>query len=1020
MLHPLDTSVDRRLKVWSGYFNIALVAIPAVVLLGWQFNIYFFKAFFLPPRYMYPTIAVCFILLGCAAFLEIKRARSQPGLVLILLVVLAGLLKISGYITGTALLPDDVLFRGKLDSDSGATVLNISPVTAICFVLSGLALLIRRRPGTHQKITHYFLLAIAFTSLLSLLGYLYQVPGFTGLLVHIYMPPSTALCFFLFTQVVLFSEPGLGIMKEFTSVFSGSMVARVLIPAAIIFPSVLALLQLQGRWAGLYADEFGTALFVLGIIMIFAWIIWYNAYLLNKRDALKKQTEDELRESQKNIQAILQNAPDAVVVIDSTGIVTRWNHEAALLFGWSADEARGRLLNELIVPPELRSSHAAGLQRLLDTGMATILGKTIDTSAIRKDGSLLDISLRISPLDLAGRKFFIGFIRDITERKIMEEKLLRFNDELSRQVDEKTGELKEIFERITDGFIALDREFRYTYMNKKAAELVQRDPATLMGKIVWDEFPQAVGSDTYRSFLKAMNEQQVVVNTDYYAPLDLWQSNFIYPSPNGISIFIRDISVQKKAETEIDKAKTVADKLIDSLPGVFYFFDSDGRFIRWNKTFEKVTGYTAEEIAMMKPIDFFPEEHKSYISNRIAAVFEKGINDAEASFITKDGKKIPYFFKAVMINYDNKPCLLGTGIDITERKRTEEELIASEGKYKLLFEGNPLPMWMLRLPDYTIVDVNNAALEQYGYQRDEFLRLSVYDFRPHEDYSKLRAATDTSFRGIHHSGIWRHIKKDKTLIYVDIITYDLIYRGQQTRLVLANNVTEKHVAEEKLKESYNAIRNLTGHLQEVREEERLHISREIHDELGQLLTVLKMDISWLTRKIDLSNEQVKSKLQEITSVIDITSKTIRRIASELRPSLLDDLGLLAAIEWHLEEFEKRSGISKELQIPDAEIQLPNTLKIGIFRIFQESMTNVARHSGATRVKVSLIPKNKQLILTVSDNGKGLADRQGNKKTLGLLGMKERSQMMGGHYQITSEPGEGTTVVVTVPLPETDL
>ena len=226
------------------------------------------------------------------------------------------------------------------------------------------------------------------------------------------------------------------------------------------------------------------------------------------------------------------------------------------------------------------------------------------------------------------------------------------------------------------------------------------------------------------------------------------------------------------------------------------------------------------------------------------------------------------------------------------------------------------------------------------------------------------------------------------------------YKGNQRRLVLANNVTEKHIAEEKLKESYEAIRTLTGHLQNVREEERLHISREIHDELGQLLTVLKMDVSWLNKKIEPENKVAKEKLSEILSMVDTTVKSVRRIASELRPSLLDDLGLYAAMEWHLEEFERRSGIIKELVIPETELLLPDALKIGIFRIFQESLTNVARHSGAKNVNVSLLQKDNQLILTIRDNGIGFEEEpMTTKKTLGLLGMKERSMMMGGQYNI---------------------
>ncbi|HRO70037.1 MAG TPA: PAS domain S-box protein [Chitinophagaceae bacterium] len=748
---PIDITITNKARSWAGYISIVLIAIPVLVLLGWQLDVYFLKTFFLPPVSMHPIVAMCFILLGLAARLQYVRLYSIPAGVLMFIVILTGLLKIASLVFGFDFLPED-------EANSNTTS-KISAVSAFCFVLSGISLIMRRRG--RLGVCHILGLIIAFISLFFLLGYVYQVRSLLDLHNQIFMAAPAALCFFLFTLHILFSDPDKGVMKQLSSTLSGSVVARVMVPAAIAIPAVLGLLRLQGNWTGLYSDEFGTTMYVLSIIVIFVSFIWYNAWLLNKRDLLKKQTEDALREREKYIQAILQNAPDAVVVIDTDGVVTNWNQEAKAIFGWTAEEAKGRLLSELIIPPDLRERHSIGMQRYLETGQANILGKTIDIRAIRKDGSSLDVSLRVSLLRQENKKFFIGFIRDITERKEMEEKLL-------------------------------------------------------------------------------------------------------------------------------------------------------------------------------------------------------------------------------------------------------------------LFERNPLPMWMLSLPEYKVIDVNNAALEQYGYHRDEFLNLNIYDLRPPDEQERFKLNTSTSFRGIHHAGIWRHIKKDRTIIFVDIVTYDLVYMGQQTRLVLANDVTEKYIAEEKLKESYESIRKLTGHLQHIREEERLHISREIHDELGQLLTVLKMDISWLNKKLDSPGEPVKTKLGEIMGVIDITSQTIRRIASELRPSLLDDLGLLAAIEWHLEEFEKRSGIRKKLQVPDAEIPLPDAFKIGIFRIFQESLTNVARHSGATEVMVSLSQENKQLALIIRDNGNGLADKQGNRKTLGLLGMKERSQVMGGQYNISSNPGEGTTVTVIVPLPDTDL
>lgn len=1017
---PPDSLLQFRLQRWSRYLTIIIIIMSLLVLLGWQFGIELLKDPFSTTVAMNPVSAIGFILSGISLWLFTNTPYRKIACILAAVILMVGLLKFGGLAFGLDLPIDTFLFTDKLLEAKAANLPNrMAPNTAFCFVLTGASLLLfSHETSKKQKPSHYLALVIVLMGLLSLLGYLYRVQSFYGFLTYIPMAASTAICFFLFAISILFADSGKGIMNEFTSTLSGSLMARLLIPAAIVIPAVLGLLRLYGNWEGLYNYEFGVAIYVLSVIIIFAGITWYNASLLNKRDLLRKQSEDALRESESQIQAIFNNAPDAVVVIDSHGMVTRWNSESEALFGWKAEEVLGRSLSDIIIPSQFREAHRKGLERFLNKGESTILGKTVDLWAIKKDRSEVDVSLRISPLLLDRTHFFIGFIRDITERKQIEDKLKKFNEELSRKVEEKTSELTEIFERVTDGFIALDKNFCYTYMNKKAGRLTHRDPASMVGKNVWEEFPDAVGSSTYEAFNKAMKEQQYVSNTDHYVPLDLWQENFIYPSPNGLSIFIRDITEKKRSEKEINKVKDLADKLIDSLPGVFYFYDANGKFIRWNKQFEEVTGYSTTEIAGMHPLEFFPEEDKSYITERIEGVFQKGVNDADANFLTKTGQKIPYYFKAVLINYEGGPCLLGNGIDMTERKKAEIELRSSEQKYKLLFDSNPLSMWMLSLPDYRIIDVNEVALLQYGYTKEEFLKLSVLDFRPEEDIDRLKTSTNTNFRGIHHAGIWRHVKKNGVIMYVDIVTHDILYKGQETRLVLANDVTEKYIAEEKLKESYESIRKLTGHLQNVREEERLHIAREIHDELGQLLTVLKMDVSWLNKKIEPVNNFAKEKLTEILSLIDTTVKTVRRIASELRPSLLDDLGLLAAMEWHLEEFERRSGISTKLHLPEAEQQLPDSLKIGLFRIFQESLTNVARHSGAKKVEVFLIQEDKQLILTIKDNGIGFEEKpETAKKTLGLLGMKERTMMMGGIYDIAGVKGEGTTVTVIVPLPE---
>lgn len=237
-------------------------------------------------------------------------------------------------------------------------------------------------------------------------------------------------------------------------------------------------------------------------------------------------------------------------------------------------------------------------------------------------------------------------------------------------------------------------------------------------------------------------------------------------------------------------------------------------------------------------------------------------------------------------------------------------------------------------------------------------------------------------------------------------------------LSVIRNLTERIKAEQELQESYRALRELTGHLQNIREEERSNIAREIHDELGQQLTVLKMDISWLSKKLENPGENVRERLNSLLEMIDNTVKSVRRISSELRPSMLDDLGLPAAIEWHALEFGKRSGIRILTHIDTGEVKLPGKVGITLFRVFQECLTNVVRHSGADLVNVRLCLKDKRLHLEIQDNGQGfLAKEIENKKTLGILGMRERVSLIRGEYSIESKPGKGTTVRVSVPFAE---
>ncbi len=548
--------------------------------------------------------------------------------------------------------------------------------------------------------------------------------------------------------------------------------------------------------------------------------------------------------------------------------------------------------------------------------------------------------------------------------------------------------------------------------------------------------PDSKGLETFLTVKNKLPDAAIIVmsgvdDTDIaLQAIQAGAQEFIVKGEWDEKFFAKAISYsieRKKVQLKLEESEERNRSLVENAPEALVVMDIEKRkFISVSESATRLFKMTKEELLKTGVVELSPEYQSDGTLSAVSALqhlniaIEGGKPVFGWTHIDSEGNEIPCEVRLVRLPSDHQVLIRGSIIDITERKKKEDELRRLQESNITLINSVDGIVWEADPKTFKFSFVSQQAERLLGYPLESWLNQpSFWADHIHEDDRNWAVdfCAKSTFEKIPHEFEYRMITSGGKIIWLrDIISVEVINDEPVKLRGIMIDITERKKSEELLKQSYADLRRLRAHQEQVREEERISIAREIHDELGQQLAIIKMDIDWLNREITDKKENVQKKLNAMLGIIYNTVKSVRKISSELRPTALDDLGLFSALEWHCHEFEERSGIKTKFSSETKEIKLPDKIATGLFRIFQESLTNISRHANATLIEVSLKMEKDFLSLSITDNGKGFElNCNENKRTLGILGMRERTTIMDGKYNINSSPGKGTQVEVKIPV-----
>ena len=719
-----------------------------------------------------------------------------------------------------------------------------------------------------------------------------------------------------------------------------------------------------------------------------------------------------IQKSEQRFRLLAENANDMISLHDMEGNYLYASPACQRLLGYTEDELLGRNAYEFFHPDDLsliRESH--------NTVISTDEIPRITFRIRRKNGSYLwfeTTSSRVSP-GTHSKAEIISVSRDITAKHYVQEKL---------QNSERR--YRTLIEQASDAIFLHDSNRSFVEVNQAACDMLgySRDELLSMHSedfLLPDEFDDARKKREELRYGTIATRRMLRRKDGSFAIVDIHATGL---EGGGIISIVRDVSEQVRIETELHESREQWRSLVETAPDTIMNVGRNAELLFINRV---PPGADRDAVIGSCALDFVAAEHRNTVRDAITRVFsgEQHV-DYEIEAHGDDGSVVWWSSRCGPVYHDGDiESVIIVTRDISERYRIELALRNSErlnrSVVEVLAEGI-----VVHDRDGTIIASNKAAHEILGRTAENTYGRSSHDPEwdvihedggpfPGKDHPAMVAlSTGQSQRDV----VMGVMRPDGERAWISVNAEPIWDDGHQDILSAVasfSDITEQRASERALRESRERLRALTTHLQEVREEEKGLIAREVHDELGSTMTALKLGLSWLESRLDDADPVIFEKLDSMSTLLDQAVTTVRRLVTRLRPTILDDLGLLAALEWQLREFAQYSQVQVSDNLHDQVIQVSRGKALAIYRVLQEALTNIAKHARASKVRLDCWDRAGILHITLEDDGEGINETTTLSPTShGLRGMYERIGSVGGKLQILGTPGEGTVITIDIP------